>query len=130
MNVKHTPGPWRADGHEVWGTRSMRFNLTTCGTPMIATVCKHEDAESFDYEANARRIVACVNACDGYTEAELSHGRVIPLHRYSSIVSQRDDLMLALRELLDSMDANGSCQYEMLRAAGRDVIAMVEGGAA
>ena len=59
MSAKHTPGPWEATGAEVWGTHAMRFNLTTGGTPMIATVCKHEDAErAFPYEANARLIAA------------------------------------------------------------------------
>ncbi len=56
---KHTPGPWVAKGAEVWGTNAMRFNLTTGGTPMIASVCKHEDADRpFPYEANARLIAA------------------------------------------------------------------------
>ena len=59
MSEKHTPGPWESTGAEVWGTHAMRFNLTTGGTPMIATVCKHEDAErAFPYEANARLIAA------------------------------------------------------------------------
>lgn len=55
----HTPGPWIAEGDDVISTRPMRFNLTTAGTPVIARVCKHEDAESgFPYEANARLIAA------------------------------------------------------------------------
>lgn len=59
MEVKHTPGPWKANGAEVWGTHAIRFSLTTGGTPMIATVCKHEDAErAFPYDANARLIAA------------------------------------------------------------------------
>ena len=56
---KHTPGPWRYEGAEVWATAPMRFNLTTAGTPMIATLCKHEDADGrFPVEANARLIAA------------------------------------------------------------------------
>lgn len=59
MTTKHTPGPWVANGAEVWGTHAMRFSLTTGGTPMIATVCKHTDAErAFPYEANANLIAA------------------------------------------------------------------------
>lgn len=57
--TKFTPGPWRYDGHEVWGTRPVRFNLTTAGTPMIAEVCKHSDTDGgFPFEANARLIAA------------------------------------------------------------------------
>ena len=56
---KHTPGPWRYEGAEVWATAPIRFNLTIAGTPMIATLCKHEDAEGgFPVEANARLIAA------------------------------------------------------------------------
>lgn len=59
MDKQHTPGPWRADGAEVWATKPIRFNLTTAGTPMIATACKHQDAEGgFPFEANARLIAA------------------------------------------------------------------------
>ena len=61
----HTPGPWVAKGDEVVGTHSMRFNLTTAGTPVIAHVCKHEDTEGgFPYEANARLIAAAPELLD------------------------------------------------------------------
>lgn len=69
MSAKHTPGPWDATGAEVWGTHAMRFNLTTGGTPMIATVCKHEDAErAFPYEANARLIAAAPELLEALIE--------------------------------------------------------------
>lgn len=45
------------------------------------------------------------------------------------LMAAAPELLEALRELLDSMDANGSCQYETLRAAGRDAIARAEGAA-
>lgn len=55
----HTPGPWEVQGSEVWATRAIRFNLTTAGTPLIARVCEHKDAEGgFPYEANARLIAS------------------------------------------------------------------------
>jgi hypothetical protein len=47
----------------------------------------------------------------------------------AALISAAPDLLQALRELLDGMDANGSCQYEILRAAGRDAIARAEGRA-
>lgn len=106
MNALHTPGPWRADGAEVWGTHAMRFNLTTGGTPMIARVCKHEDAERpFPYEENARRIVACVNACEGISTDRLEDlGRPLMNHligcdeRAARMVKERDELLAALRQ--------------------------------
>lgn len=47
-------------------------------------------------EEDSRRVVAAVNACEGLTDAELSHGPVLPLHRHSHLASQRDDLLAAL----------------------------------
>lgn len=65
---KHTPGPWRYEGAEVWATAPMRFNLTTAGTPMIATLCRHEDAEGgFPVEANARLIAAAPELLEALT---------------------------------------------------------------
>src|SRR5690606_1875518 len=59
METKHTPGPWRADGLEIWATKGVRFNLTTVGTPMIAAVCAHAGMEGGSpAEANARLIAA------------------------------------------------------------------------
>lgn len=44
----------------------------------------------------------------------------------ASLIAAAPDLLAALRDLLDALDANGSAAYEMLRAAGRDAIAKVE----
>ena len=67
--TKHTPGPWRYEGAEVWATAPMRFNLTTAGTPMIATLCKHEDADGgFPVEANARLIAAAPELLEALEE--------------------------------------------------------------
>ena len=59
MSNKHTPGPWHADGLEIWATKAVRFNLTTVGTPMIAAVWAHADMEGGSpANANARLIAA------------------------------------------------------------------------
>lgn len=69
---KHTPGDWIASGHEVWATRPIRFNLTTAGTPLIATVAMHDDCEGgFPYEANVHLIAAApdlLEACQTFAE--------------------------------------------------------------
>lgn len=80
MSDKHTPGPWVSnEDMEVWSTTPMRFNLTTSGTPMIASVCRHDDAEvGFPARANARIIAAAPDllsalvALDGYLNNNLS----------------------------------------------------------
>lgn len=69
----HTKGPWVANGTEVWSAKSMRFNLTTCGTPLIATVATHDGTEgSFPYEANARLIAAAPEMLSALQVAELA----------------------------------------------------------
>ena len=55
----HTPGPWNLSRDEIWSTTPTRFNLTTVGTPRLAIVDRHNDAERpFPWEANARLISA------------------------------------------------------------------------
>lgn len=76
--------------------------------------------------------MACLRACDGIATAELSHGRVIPLHRYSAIVSQRDKLLDLLTLALPYIEtAAGDPLYKqdgVLALAGK-IRAAVQGGA-
>ena len=64
--MKHTPEPWIATkrddvGYDVGGERSI----------MAIVEFDHEDARvTGDDEANAKRIVACVNACKGIKDPE------------------------------------------------------------
>ncbi|OBU84413.1 hypothetical protein [Chromobacterium subtsugae] len=51
--------------------------------------------------ANARRIVACVNACAGLPDALVSHG-LVPASRHSTVAQQRDQLLAALEAVCDS----------------------------
>lgn len=59
MKAKHTPGPWIYIGNGDIVARSEKY----CGGEKdIASVFLTRNDED---EANARRIVACVNACEG-----------------------------------------------------------------
>lgn len=85
MEHKHTPGPWVTNAHqEVWSTKPMRFNLTTAGIPMIASVCRHEDAEGgFPAEANARLIAAAPDLLQAlrvaYSDIQRCQGHTIDM---------------------------------------------------
>ncbi len=63
MKKQHTPGPW-AVSHGYDGSMSVdtvnhvRLNLTTACKVVVADICKHEMAEHFSAEANARLIAA------------------------------------------------------------------------
>ncbi|AXE31589.1 hypothetical protein DK842_17795 [Chromobacterium phragmitis] len=48
------------------------------------------------------RARACVNACAGYSDAEVSHG-LVPATRHSTVAHQRDQLLAALSGLVDDI---------------------------
>ena len=122
----HTPEPWRTDKecgfpqdiHDANGLLFLR-----CGS----------DFENQIYgEANARRIVACVNACAGIRTEALEH-RVHLLKaedaQLAEITKQRDELLAAIETTLDEnvhLADGDNCTLIALKRA----IASVKGGAA
>lgn len=104
MEQKHTPEPWRVSGN---GT--MRFIDASVGNGMAQEVATCMRVEHGDMEANARRIVACVNACEGiptdYLESKDDDATKIAKRGYAEILTlrqQRDILLEALECLFDS----------------------------
>jgi hypothetical protein len=72
MDTKHTPEPWAVDsggdgGCEIWSPSSGNMD----------NIIGSEDTDDPQWEADARRIVACVNACAGIEDpgAELARLR-------------------------------------------------------
>lgn len=107
---KHTPGPWvasRCENEKEWGIDSGEWGIATCadcpgdGTP----------------EANARRIVACVNACEGSSTEWLEAFANMPvgvssiekcvehcetlLAKIKELDAQRDELLKAINNYLN-----------------------------
>ena len=83
MSDQHTPGPWVDDGYAHIGAVNDQLN----GGYFIA-LC-----EGPDRVANARRIVACVNACAGIPSEMLEampSGPVSLLPMYARIEKQRE----------------------------------------
>ena len=68
-----------------------------------------------EMKANARRIVACVNACTGYATEELeSHPKPIItglLNARDKAEQQRDDLLEAMKLLLEGTQHCGEMQW-------------------
>ena len=136
----HTPEPWRVGraGSVVSDTPVPGMG----GSDAVEYYGGHLIGESI-IEANARRIVACVNACRGLGTDELEqHGLV------SLLATQRDELLAALQRLISSdphvemfptseleICANNEALPPTLREQAasviqaRAVIAMVKGGA-
>jgi len=102
--------PARGDGFKSDAFRVADVHFSTMG---LANTCRVEEAE-----ANATRIVSCVNACAGIADPE----RDVPAMRE------------ALRELVWMIGARGPATADDLAkheswAAARAVLARVEGGA-
>lgn len=57
-----------------------------------------------DPVANARRIVACVNACEGISTEYLEKFSATTFNDFKRMKEQRDELLTALEEVLERMD--------------------------
>lgn len=81
----HTPEPWSADGSVIYLGKEGGFDLRDCPNP----------------EANARRIVACVNACKGLEidVLETFPGVVEPVLYFHEVRMERDALLQELTHI-------------------------------
>lgn len=82
---KHTKEPWRTDAPSGFPGDVM------AGKEMIARTTITDQSNA---KANARRIVACVNACDGIPTDELER-KGLPLYMHETLTEQRDELLAA-----------------------------------
>lgn len=92
---KHTPGPW-AVGTGVYDTNTY-----------LRDVDGYHLASVPD-EANARRIVACVNACEGYENPDDMRGDAGYYYQWreeaAKLQKQRDELRAALQLIVGTTD--------------------------
>lgn len=111
---QHTQGPWNVSMNEIESATG----------ELIATVIRDQDGH---VKANARRIVACVNACEGIETGMLegfSPGflKSLPDRAYADR-QHRDELLEALIAITDESVCTNSAIVEQARAA----IAKAEG---
>ena len=90
--MKHTVEPWSY--HRTNGSPTTGMHMIAGGKP--GYLAEVRDCGSGDVGQNARRIVACVNACAGVTTDELEHGGFV-----SGLIEQRDALAEAMRHFVD-----------------------------
>lgn len=129
---KHTPEPWHIDAvGNIWADTKI------CNMREIA-----DRAESYramtesEHRANARRIVACVNACAGMSdeamELAVENGGMKAVIGFArDLERQRDQLLEALKVIVESEQCDGEtvvCDFETLQSVARYAIASVEGG--
>ena len=100
MSDKHTPGPWHTGG------KDGRIVYAADGFAVAdATVFhgRHRAKDAAPTETqNARRIVACVNACEGVPTAYLEKNGLPSVDEYLTEEKQRDELLKAILELLEA----------------------------
>ena len=113
MSAKHTKGPWRYD-HEPGYCGEL---IAQDGT----TIAEFVDEPSL---ANARRIVACVNACDGIPTAWLEGGAADILEHSIALIKQRNELLEALQLILTADQRGFGLDY--IKGCARGAIAKAE----
>lgn len=92
-DVKHTPEPWHAYNNETyWEVLGDEHS--------IGDVCASNHNGFHNGEENARRIVACVNACAIFSTEDLEDYPLVSEHGFSiyeAVKAERDELLAALK---------------------------------
>ncbi len=118
----HTPEPWKTDAKN-----GFPDYIESAEGDLIAR-CPSDCADDIDGAANARRIVACVNACAGYATEELEQATLDKRHRHEIIADlvksnkQRDQLLAALEAVNESAVCFAKNEYSI----NADAISKVE----
>lgn len=120
----NTPEPWSIDGGIVY------FSIIGADGNLIADTglssCQGDMALG---EINARRIVACVNACRGVDNNQLMvtsvSGAILMLREAEQ---QRDELLEALNKITSTVHdwSNGDAAY--MAGIAKEAIAKINGG--
>lgn len=127
LNLHHSPGPLRIAGRE---TSGLPHTLVAARTLLFRVYS--EAYGDFDQETeNARRLVACWNACEGISTENLEdNAPVLDLaRRYNKAIRQRDQLLEALKLAQNHIDM-GALEVSHCNDAEQIRAAILEGGAA
>lgn len=116
----NTQGPWRTDA-----TGGFPLDIHDQDNVLVARVQPCRAAHNV-----ARRIVACVNACEGVSTALLEQDRLQgyePRGHVKHLQDQRDQLLAALESIANSSEQSTALGLQQL---ARAAIAAAKGGAA
>lgn len=102
--MKHTIEPWSY--HKTNGSPTTGMHMIAGGKP--GYLAEVRDCGSGDVEQNARRIVACVNACEGVTTEELEQGGFVP-----GLFERIERLAEAMRDFIDYGYSRERALYEL-----------------
>ena len=129
----HTPEPWSL--LEAGDSIKHQVPVSSDRTSILTIATEGAIAFGAVYSADdARRIVACVNACAGLPTEQLE---VSPLggvlNGVAGLIAQRDELLAALEIIAASEEFHGDsfvCEFGTLQGVARAAIAKAKGGAA
>ena len=96
---EYTKEPWRTDADAGFPSD---IHCAITGALIAST---HSNGTVSDANANARRIVACVNACAGISTAALEEAAVSRQRVSEMLLCQRDELATILRQVRTDMEA-------------------------
>lgn len=83
QKTDHTPEPWLYHRYN-----HNDFSIEKDEAGLVANIADLKDNSPLVNEANARRIVACVNYCAGISTEELESGNLLPLRDLISEVTK------------------------------------------
>lgn len=97
---KHTPGPWHIDFDDCEADIHSGFG-------MVAKTMGHGKEQDDEGRANARRIAACVNACEGVRTEHLENNLPIVelVGRHSEALREIEALKAERAGLVDDINA-------------------------
>jgi len=128
--MKHTKEPWA----QFEGDKRA---IVEAGIPMLSLLSIDEDGLGIFFEGgDARRVVACVNACNGIETVELEFGNpafITVFNERTYLRRQRDELLAALDRIMALPEKHPqdpiACVNET-QIIAECAIASVKGGAA
>lgn len=133
-NAKHTPGPWYVnDDHKAMSEYCVCAESRGKGFgSSVATVTQRDGDKSLPHDeavANARRIAACINACEGIGTEYLEHFGGTTFNDFKRVKDQRDDLLAALELYVAAGCGDTTSFYKQAEAydAAIEAIAKAEG---
>ncbi|MFM2253773.1 MAG: hypothetical protein RJB68_2110 [Pseudomonadota bacterium] len=134
---KHTPAPWlyTQSGKDCFSI------IEPDGHTVVHMTALQNSTAASQLPGNARRIVACVNACEGLTTQEIEQGdqksNVRLMHQIVGLRKEREALLDALKSFLraPSVGSNGPGSITIVvqdfnMKAARTAIAEAQGGEA
>lgn len=125
----HTPEPWSL--LEAGDSIKHQVPVSSDRTSILTIATEGAIAFGAVYSADdARRIVACVNACAGMRNDELEGGLLIGVmqSKIDRLECQRDELLTALEEIASCATPYGNRAHSMEKIA-RAALAKAKGGA-